>query len=211
MWTTNPPSYDDGKDSCSSPIAPTVATLDVFSRHADDYLWRAFSANSGANWTWSKVTSSAYPAGRQVASAPSAITSWWGPGRRDVFVRGTDNQLWQAWSGNYGATWTWYPLGENINSAPSVVSWGSGRLDIFARAANNTIRHRAFDANSFGWGPWEDFGGTLASGPSAVSWGSGRLDAFIWNTTVISGNWRSRTTTGPGQGSLTARRASRSR
>ena len=106
------------------------------------------------------------------------------------------NHLWHAYSANSGTTWTWEDIGDNISSAPSVVSWGFGRLDIFVRGSNNAIHHRAFEAGSFGWGPWEDWGGTLASAPSAVSWGPGRLDAFVrftdgylWQLWWAGGSW----------------------
>src|SRR5258708_7965708 len=59
-----------------------------------------------------------------------AVASW-APGRLDVFVRGTDNQLWHKW---FAGTWSgWEPLGGSLTSAPTVTAWGPGRLDVFAR------------------------------------------------------------------------------
>lgn len=120
--------------------------------------------------------------------APAAFTGWerlggtltgepavasWGPGRIDVFARGTDAQLWHRW---FGGTWSrWEPLGGTLTSAPTVASWGPGRLDVFARGSANQLIHRYYENR---WSAWETLGGTLDSAPSASSWGAGRLDVF---------------------------------
>ena len=97
----------------------------------------------------------------------------WGPGRLNIFVRGTDAALHHR---AFGPSWSgWESLGGVILSAPKVVSWGPGRLDVFAVGTDQALYHRAFDG---AWHPWESLGGQLKSAPEVVSWGPGRLDIF---------------------------------
>ncbi len=113
--------------------------------------------------------------GAVVLGGAGAIT--WAGNRHDVFVRGTDGQLWQnfldpgacrGWSG-------WLPLGgATITSDVSVVSWGAQSLHLFARSPARTLLHRWWDAN--GWSAWEDLGGSVVGSPSAAAWSPGRLD-----------------------------------
>ena len=59
-----------------------------------------------------------------------AVASW-SAGRLDVFVRGTDHQLWHKWWAN---GWSgWEPLGAVLASAPAAVASSAGRLDVFVR------------------------------------------------------------------------------
>src|SRR5262245_13368926 len=71
-------------------------------------------------------------------SDPAAVS--WGPGRIDVFVRGSDNALWHKWFENQWSGWE--SLGGSITSAPDVASWGAGRLDVFARGSDNSMMHK---------------------------------------------------------------------
>ena len=81
-----------------------------------------------------------------------------GPGRIDVFVQGTDNQLWhRPYSG--GAWQAWEALGGTITSGPTVASWASGRLDVFARGPDNSLYHKWLGTG--GWSGWESLGGVL--------------------------------------------------
>ena len=103
--------------------------------------------------------------------------SSWGPGRLDVFVRGTDSRLYHKWFEN---GWNdWEPLGGVLTSAPSPASWGSGRIDVFARGVDSQLYHKWFEN---GWNDWEALGGILMSEPAACSWGPGRLDVFARGT-----------------------------
>jgi hypothetical protein len=115
----------------------------------------------------------------------------------DVFVRGTDNQLWQReWS---GTTWTgWTPLGGVLISDPSAVSQATNLVDVFVIGTDHGIWHRA--RNGSAWSAWENSagaGGYATSSPEVSSWGPGRLDLIVrgtdaqlwhrsWNGTVWS-------------------------
>jgi hypothetical protein len=112
-----------------------------------------------------------------LTSAPAVVS--WAPGRLDVFVRGSDNQLWHrffqgGWSG-------WEPLGGVLNSAPAVSTWAPGRLDVFVQGSDHAIEHRFFEGR---WSGWETLGGALPDnfGPTAVSWSFGRIDIFVAGT-----------------------------
>jgi len=151
-------------------------------------LWNALSAKFTAPPAWASL-------GGSLTSGPDAAS--WGASRKDVFIRGADNGLWQrTWN---GSSWSsWISLGGVITSAPSVVSWGPGRLDVFARGTDNALWHRWWTAPG-GWYNWERLGGVLTSGPDVASWGLGRLDVFVRGTDnglwhrwfTASGGWYS--------------------
>jgi endoglucanase len=111
-----------------------------------------------------------------LASGPGVAS--WGPGRLDVFVRGSDNALWHRYYASAIGWSGWTSLGGQLASDPAAVSWGYGRLDIFAQGNDNALHHIYYDASAGGWSGWYSHGGVLASGPDVTSWGSGRLDVF---------------------------------
>jgi len=111
-----------------------------------------------------------------------AIASW-APGRLDVFVRGTnddvhhiayDAQQWRGWE-DLGR-----PNGVAVGGDPDAVSWGYGRVDAFVRDANFKLAHVAYDGGSWVWDSFSD--GLLTSSPSVASWAAGRLDVFARGT-----------------------------
>jgi hypothetical protein len=144
-------------------------SLDVFVRAADWGLYNRYYTG-GVGWSgWEAVPGS----GGKLAGGPGAVS--WGPGRHDVFARGTNNQVLHWW---WDGQWHYDDaLGGVIKGDPDVASWGVGHLDLFATGTDDHLWHRWYDVNAGGWGPWEPIpGGTLAGGPSAVSWGNGRVD-----------------------------------
>ncbi|HZG92446.1 MAG TPA: hypothetical protein VEZ42_19735 [Pseudonocardia sp.] len=137
--------------------------------------------------SWSR----AIDLGGSVASQPAVVS--WGPGRLDVFARGTDDRLWhRAFDG--ARWWDWTSLGGSLRSAPAVASWSAGRLDVVVRGSDGALWHRAFDGTR--WWDWASRGGALTSGPAAVSWSAGRLDLFVrgpdeglWHQAFGDGRW----------------------
>jgi hypothetical protein len=123
------------------------------------------------------ATSGATSLGGILSSSPAA--SSWGTSRLDVFVRGSDNSLFQkTWNGTSWSGWT--GLGGILTSSPDAVSWGSNRLDLFVRGSDNQLYHKSSDGST--WSNWEALGGVLTSGPGVASWASGRLDIFVRGT-----------------------------
>jgi glucose/arabinose dehydrogenase len=110
-----------------------------------------------------------------VASGP-AVTAW-SAGRLDVFVRGTDGQLWHKW---YQGGWSgWEALGGLITDGPAAAAWSAGRLDVFVRGTDGQLWHKWYQG---GWSGWEALGGLITDGPAAAAWSAGRLDVFVRGT-----------------------------
>jgi Repeat of unknown function (DUF346) len=127
---------------------------------------------AGAHWeAWESL-------GGVVSSSPDVCS--WGPGRLDVFVRGTDDALWHKW---YEDGWSgWESLGGVITSDPAAVSWGPGRIDVFVRGTDDALWHKWYDGS---WSGWESLGGVIMGGPDVSSWAPGRLDVFARGTDSV--------------------------
>jgi murein DD-endopeptidase MepM/ murein hydrolase activator NlpD len=145
-------------------------------------------AFTGVGETWVRTET----LGGQLTSGPGVAS--WGPGRLDVFARGSNNSLIHKWYSN--GWWNWESLGGIITSDPAAVSWGVGRIDVFARGGDNALWHRAYASS--GWAAWESLGGILTSAPAVASWGTGRLDVFmtgtdsaLWHRGYDGTNWQS--------------------
>jgi spore germination protein YaaH len=149
-------------------------------------IWN-LNYGGGAPELWNEINFKFGPGAKHrvgglISSGPDA--SSWGAARTDVFVRGSENGLWQTtWN---GSAWTWTFLGGVINADPSAVSWGANRVDVFVRGQDNALWHRSSDGTT--WAAWEKLGGVITSGPDAVSTGSGHLDVFVRGTE--GGLWR---------------------
>ena len=167
---------------------PTIVSwapgrLDVFARGGDDKLWQRFSTNGGASWSdWIK------PVGDNgtLASPPDASTR--GPNTIDVWVLGTDNNVYQLWWD--GVTWNGWlgqgrPSGPGISggSHPTAISRDGTRVDVFARGGDNKLWQKTW--SGFDWSSWvQPVGdaGTLGSSPDATSWDTTNLVVFIVGT-----------------------------
>ena len=155
--------------------------LDVFVKGStDSKLWQTFSEDGGGTWSgWIQ------PLGNEgeLASAPEVSSR--GPGRLDVFVRGTDGQIWQRF---YEGAWNdaWLPHGQpasvGINGEPGTTSWDSNRVDIFVWGSDDRLWQKAWTGAEWtGWfQPVTD--GVLTSSPDATSWEPGNLLIFVRGT-----------------------------
>src|SRR5204863_495136 len=100
--------------------------------------------------------------GGVLTSGPDAASS--GAAATSVFVRGTDNGLWQR-SGN-GTAWSaWQPLGGVLTSSPDGASCSAGHLDVYVLGTDGGIWHRGWSGS---WSAWQPMGGSWTSSPSAV-------------------------------------------
>jgi hypothetical protein len=124
-----------------------------------------------------------------------AVVSW-GANRLDVFVVGTDAQLYHKWWD--GSAWgpsltSWERLGGVCASPPAAVSWGVNRLDVFVVMSNGQLYHKWWDGSA--WGPsltgWERMGGNCVGTPAAVAWGKNHLDVFTIdrNRRLLTKRW----------------------
>jgi Repeat of unknown function (DUF346) len=173
-----------GVDTFTGPV-------DVFARGPNNELLHTWWST-----TWSgQHESLGHPPTGPLTEAP-AVASW-GPGRLDVFVRGSDNRLWQksceiptsgqneVCDGNDWSGWQSPPIGGGaLGSAPAAVSWGLGRIDVFTRGTDSGLYHVSFDGGN--WGPgWAPLGGKTYEAPAVASRGAGRLYLFVRGTDGI--------------------------
>ena len=111
------------------------------------------------------------------AAQGAPATTTWGPGRLDVFVRGSGNDLMHKW---YTGSWSgWEDLGAppgGLGGDPGAVAWSAGRIDVFAAGADGHLWHKWYAG---GWSGWENLGGTVVGAPAVASWSAGRLDVFV--------------------------------
>jgi Repeat of unknown function (DUF346) len=181
----------NGVDTFTGPV-------DVFARGPNNELLHTWWST-----TWSgQQESLGHPPTGPLTSAP-AVASW-GMGRLDVFVRGSDNRLWQrscdiatgvnsVCDGGDWSTWQQPPIGGgNLGSAPAAVSWGLGRIDVFTRGTDSALYHVSFvDGDGIGgdpgsWGPgWVPLGGQTFHAPAVASRGAGSLYLFVHGTDGI--------------------------
>ena len=176
-WTCNRAQYFDDVNSLG-------AKFDLV--NADDLRGVGFFTldyAGGASELWTEVASkfttiSAWKSLGGIATSGVDASSW-SSTHLDVFVRGTDNGLWDdTWN---GTAWNgWQPLGGALASDPTAVSWGPNRVDVFVRGTDGQLWHRWEDGTT--WYPWEPLGGALTSGPDAASWSGNRLDVFARGT-----------------------------
>jgi spore germination protein YaaH len=130
-------------------------------------LWQLIANKFGTTTPWGSL-------GGIATSAPD--TSSWGATRNDVFVRGSDNALWQDTFN--GTAWgPWASLGGIVTADPGAVSWGANRIDLFARGTDNGLWHEWWDGTR--WSSWQSLGGVLTSGPDVASMAANRLDVFV--------------------------------
>jgi hypothetical protein len=157
--------------SSNSPAGRTGATLVYDSTRGATVL---ISANSPALWLMPPPVASL---GGQLLGGPDATS--WAVDRVDVFVHGTDHQLFHKWGD--GTTWSgWEPQGGVLTSDPTAASWGPNRIDVFARGTDNQLWHKWWNGSR--WEGWEPLGGILTSAPDVSSWGPNRLDVFARGT-----------------------------
>jgi hypothetical protein len=138
--------------------------------------------NSSTGWTTNL--------GGTVISRPTAV-GW--TNYREVFVLGTDWQIWHNKSTD-NATWSgWNQLhaptaANGLCSNPSAVSWAPGRIDVLALGCNNHLYMLTFAGS---WN-WADRGCCFSSDPSASTAGTGKLNISIidsnGNLTIFSYN-----------------------
>ena len=171
--TATQPWTNLGGGFISSPA--TVAwngRIDLFGIGNDRAMYQKTYVNSWSP-SWLRI-------GGVFTSEACAVS--WGPGRLDVFARGSDFSLRHRATAD-GTTWStdWENLGGSLATAPVALSWGVNRLDVFAVGNDGSLIHRWWDGQI--WNDWENLGFpaqqlTYVDTPAAVSWGPNRIDVF---------------------------------
>jgi hypothetical protein len=142
-------------------------------------------------WTDWASEIGAPPPGIAPGSSPSTAT--WGANRLDVFVRGKDDAIWDAyWD---GTRWNaWQSLGPDIVSNPAAVANGPNPIDLFGIGTDGNVWHKYYTSGT--WSNWASEIGAPPPGiapgssPSAATWGGNRLDVFVrGNDDAIWHSW----------------------
>jgi hypothetical protein len=172
--------------------APTVSYrqgagyIDIAGIASDHQLWFT-SFVPGSGWSgWSPLGGSLRNAS-MVSPRSGAI---------DIWVRGTDNQLYQkSWTGD---AWTdFIPLGGSLASGIAATTWDINRRDIFARLSDGAMWIRSWTSTG-SYGPWARLGGHPTSGPGATAIAPNRLLVFSRDGQKVVANSFSSTWTGWG-------------
>jgi hypothetical protein len=168
IWQTKPA---DGPWSAWSSLAtppgesitsdPAVARnldgrLEVFAGDANGVLWHNWQTKP-ADGPWFVWTSLGTPPGGGITGNPSAVDN---SGRLEVFVRGSDNQLYHIWQTAPGGDWSeWNWLGGVLTSDPVAIDNVDGRLEVFASGPGNALYHIWQTKPADGpWSAWESLG-----------------------------------------------------
>lgn len=197
---------------------PAVVTwdndqIDVFARGLkDEALWhRLYDGKSWQPWTNLSGVLADDPVAirRKEVDATLTDTKRW---YLDVFVRGTDNELYLREFD--GEQWTkFYSLGGSIAGTPKIVSWGKGRVDIFARSTDGSLLHSFSDPayERDAWLPLTVIPGSeglQTTDPEVLVQDENRIDIFtvqrdgaLWQRSLRDGTWRPAVSLG---GSLTS-------
>lgn len=143
---------------------PATNRYDAFAIGSNKNVYQKAGLSCGSDtctWgsTWNNI-------GGVTSFAPAAVS--WGTNRLDVFIRGTDDQVYHRyWNGSaWSPSWS-AQGGTMTQGAPAVSSPGSGRLNVFARGDDNALWRRQWTGSA--WTAWESLGGRLDSAPSATS------------------------------------------
>lgn len=97
----------------------------------------------------------------------------------NVFVRGTDNQLWARYF-DAGKWLNWVPHGGKLTSAPAVTSPETRKLYLVVRGSDNQYWVRLY--NSKDWLAWEPIGGNSTMDPAIISPTASQAHVFLCNS-----------------------------
>jgi hypothetical protein len=118
--------------------------------------------------------------GGTITSSPDVASQ--GPGKLDLFARGTDGALWhRTWSGSAWSNWS--SLGGYLKpgSGPGAVSKEWPTVDVFARTSTNGLENW-FNNGSTWAGPGTTVTGEITSDPDLAAATVGQLDLFARGT-----------------------------
>ena len=141
----------------------------------------------GQTYAWTFARSSSWNGALNVQRTGSvqsrpAVAGVRGADRVDVFVRGSDNNIYLSqWTGSQWLPWQFRaaPPGGAVGE-PAAVSWAPGRLDVFVRGTDGQVYQRFWDG--LAWNPgWLSQGAppsSTDSEPAVAAQDSVRVDLF---------------------------------
>jgi hypothetical protein len=170
--------------------------LDVFVQGTDGHVYQRFWEGTRWNSEW---ISHGFPSGGTVVGdQPAAI--WSTPSRLDIFVRGSDDKLWQrTWNGAAWSAWARAVgmLG-TLTSTPEATTYSrggtQGNIAVFTRGTDGGVW--GIDFTAAGWGNWVRFGQSgdvIVGSPGATSrpqrlevFGRGTDDQAYWFSFLLA-------------------------
>ncbi len=163
--------------------SPAVASnqdgrVEVFVRGSDNQLWHQWqwtvptSANPSGTW------SGFYPMTGNMTDSPAAIMN--ADGRLEVFVRGSDGELWHQWQSTPGGTWSrFWPMQGQMTGSPAVARNADGRLEAFVRGQDGELWHQYQVTPGGGWSGFAPMQGQITDSPAVTAYADGRLAVFV--------------------------------
>lgn len=150
-------------------------------------------AHTGRRGTWDNGTDSGWtdigPPAAGIHSAPAAVSG--GYGQIDVFVLGSDGNLYRATSTNGTSFTAWSsrgkPSGQTLIGDPDVGAWLPGRLDVYFVNTTGNLSHFLHDDSLGGYENWDTWyaptGYSFTGSPTAVAMGDYRIKVSAVTTT----------------------------
>ncbi|MFE0753747.1 serine hydrolase [Inquilinus sp. NPDC058860] len=125
-----------------------------------------------------------YGLGGSIVDAPAVVV--YGPDAHDIYVRGTDDRLWQKWWD--GKRWNpsdegWAPHddgGFRLGSAPAVIARGNDFRDVYVRGQDGKVYHKYWNGKT--WTGWFGLGGSIVGAPAVVVYGPDAHDIYAQGT-----------------------------
>ncbi len=119
--------------------------------------------------------------GGQVLGAPAVVRR--PSGALEVYVRGTDNQLYVKRRPSGGSFTDWVPLGGVLGGAPGVSLFKDDEVHVFVRGSDAVMYHR-WSSSPGSYTGWESLGGLLRldTAPAVTSPATGRLEVVVQGT-----------------------------
>lgn len=171
-------------------VLDTFGQPHVFMTEANGVVWTKWQFSNG-NWSgWDTL-------GCCAKSEPVLSRNY--NGTLEVFIRGTDNQLYHKWETSRGGSWSgWAGLSGALTSTPTAaINITVGTLEVFVRGTDNGVWHMWQGSPSGNWSGWAGLGGGLTSAPVVFPNYDGRLEIFArgtdgnlyhcWQTTPAGG------------------------
>lgn len=141
-------------------------------------VYESYAPKEGGQTPWTKV-----PGAPTGGGAPVVTTS--GPGGDiDMFVRGSDNQLFHASRGfAAGSAWSpWEKLGGGLTGVAAAGPGPDGTTVVVVRAPAGTLYQKS--GRTGAWSGWTKLVGTTSASPTiATGFSPGRLDLFVTGST----------------------------
>jgi len=179
-------------------VANDDGRLEVFVRGTDGALWRNSEVFARGGWAgWNSLGRPMQ--GEAFRGDPAVARN--DDGRLELFVRGSNDQLYSNTQATAGGNWSgWIPQGGILRSAPAVGVNADGRLEVFVRGTTGGLYHMwQLNAGGPAWSGWKPLGGggALTSDPAVRLNFLGGLEVFArWSTGAVYHMVQTKTTAG---------------